>query len=482
MGIDWKTALGSMGNSTEEILARRQMEQGQLLNLLKIQDGLDTSKMNREGLADQRAALAADREVMTAARLQDMAKQLGTELAPGQDISNRPDALAALPDHQKTVTPGLTATQIGGGMSLPGGETPVENVDTKKQTTGPTKTTYTGTPAQIELQRRQVATEAMAARLEASEKPEFKDAAAALRAGAKIDDVYKMLQPASAFVVDPETGEMTKVGNMHKGDRVITKPAASTAAGMGFEPGPARDAAVRTYIQFGRLPPLGRGGIGSPAGRDFMLAVGEELTKQAANGNDVSNLGANEAINKTVASTLSKARSTYTMVNTSANIADKNLELAMQASPNVTRTDSHWINEKMQGFLKGASSQPGLTDFEVKIYTAAREYAKVSTGSSASVAELSAEATKQVQALLNAAQAPETFAAAVGAMRDDMGSILSSNNETIGALEAQLKNVNKPAAGAKPAEAPAGKNGDRKALPNGKQAELFNGRWYEVKQ
>ncbi len=163
------------------------------------------------------------------------------------------------------------------------------------------------------------------------------------------------------------------------------------------------------------------------------------------------------------------------MVNTSANIANKNLDLAMAVSPQVSRTDSQWINSHMLGFIRGATSHPELSDFETKLYTASREYAKVSTGSSASVAELSAAATAQVERLLNSAQDPKTLAAAIQAMRDDMNSIVTSNNETITGLQQQLKGLHQPG---QASTQPAAQSTQNAAAPG--SPVMYGGKQYKV--
>lgn len=116
---------------------------------------------------------------------------------------------------------------------------------------------------------------------------------------------------------------------------------------------------------------------------------------------------------------------------TSADIARDNLQLAEEAGNKVGRTDAKFINNLTNRALReigidvtGSTDVGQLSDFETKIYTAIREYAKVASGSSGSVAGLSEGATHEATALLSSAQSPDAFKAAVKAMEADMDNII----------------------------------------------------------
>lgn len=119
--------------------------------------------------------------------------------------------------------------------------------------------------------------------------------------------------------------------------------------------------------------------------------------------------------------------------------ASDNLDLASKSSPRVSRTDSAWVNDIANRFIKGATSAEGLTDFETKIYTAAREYAKVTMGASASVAGLTDSAAKEASKLLNSAQSPKAFAAAVTAMKQDMDNVIREQDRGVTELQGRLR-------------------------------------------
>ncbi len=131
-----------------------------------------------------------------------------------------------------------------------------------------------------------------------------------------------------------------------------------------------------------------------------------------------------------------------------ANTASDNLDLALGESPKVSRTDSKWVNSIANAFVKGATSAGNLTKFETYIYTAAREYAKVTSGGAASSQGLTDSAAKEAEKLLNSAQSPEAFRTAVEAMKDDMANVtarqaqgLSKVSNTIGQFFAAANGV-----------------------------------------
>jgi hypothetical protein len=106
----------------------------------------------------------------------------------------------------------------------------------------------------------------------------------------------------------------------------------------------------------------------------------------------------------------------------------------------VTRTDSAWINQVANNFVRGATPAANLTQFEVYIYTAAREYAKVVSGSAASVAGLTDSAGREASKLLNAAQSPEAFAAAVQAMQNDMANVVKNQQKQLAGVSGTIAN------------------------------------------
>jgi hypothetical protein len=128
----------------------------------------------------------------------------------------------------------------------------------------------------------------------------------------------------------------------------------------------------------------------------------------------------------------------YQLVSSSAQSAKDNIAYALELSPTIARTDIPAVNrftQWLQHETGGGGQLPNLSQFELALYTAAREYAKVTTGSAASISELSQSAAQKVDQLINAAQTPEQFKAVTDGMQRDMGNIT-------GPLFKTLQNIN----------------------------------------
>jgi hypothetical protein len=184
----------------------------------------------------------------------------------------------------------------------------------------------------------------------------------------------------------------------------------------------------------GKFPPTGLGA--SPRSQAVRAIVANKgAAMAAAAGTDIPTLQAEYRGN---AAALGKLVPQAQATTNFANTASDNLDLALQSSPKVGRTDSAWVNSMANAFVRGATPAANLTDFETKIYTAAREYAKVTTGGAMSAAGLSDTAAREATKLLNAAQSPAAFAAAVAAMKQDMGNVIAEQASGIGRVSSTL--------------------------------------------
>lgn len=120
--------------------------------------------------------------------------------------------------------------------------------------------------------------------------------------------------------------------------------------------------------------------------------------------------------------------------------ATDNLQLAIDASEAVSRTGARFVNRYLQWAQGELTTNTGLTQFETYIYTAAREYAKVTNGAAMSVAGLTVSAAKEAEKLLNAAQSPANFAAAAEAMKNDMANVTANQSKELRAISSVIAN------------------------------------------
>jgi hypothetical protein len=120
---------------------------------------------------------------------------------------------------------------------------------------------------------------------------------------------------------------------------------------------------------------------------------------------------------------LSKIVGMYVPTAASAGAANDNLQLALDQANRVPRTGAPIANRFTQWLQLGDKAlvgNPELSQLELYIYAASREYAKVVSGSAMSMAQLTDTAAKKSAELLSSAQTPETFAKVVTGMQNDM--------------------------------------------------------------
>jgi hypothetical protein len=183
------------------------------------------------------------------------------------------------------------------------------------------------------------------------------------------------------------------------------------------------------------MPSMGLGNAGTVKNARSSIQNKAAAMADAA-GVDLPTLRAEYRANAT---TLNKLVPTYRATAGFAGTAKDNLQLALDQSAKVPRTGSPLANRYIQ-WANGQTltGNPELTRFEVYIYTAAREYAKVTSGGAQSVAALTDSAAKQASALLNAAQTPKAFEAAAGAMQNDMENVTKNQAKQINAVSSTV--------------------------------------------
>jgi hypothetical protein len=113
-----------------------------------------------------------------------------------------------------------------------------------------------------------------------------------------------------------------------------------------------------------------------------------------------------------------------------AQTADKNLQLALEKSGSVPRSQMPAANRFLL-WAKGQLGDKDIPQFQLYVYTAAREYAKVVSGSAASTQGLTDTANQKVDQLVSAAQNPAQFAAVVQGMQNDMQNVQDAQREEV---------------------------------------------------
>ncbi len=203
----------------------------------------------------------------------------------------------------------------------------------------------------------------------------------------------------------------------------------------GFTPNGLYQASIANALQ-GTMPALGLGQAPRAiAARAAVVNTAGALAAQA--GTDLPTLRAEYKAN---ASTLTRLLPQATATANANNTMSDNLDLALAKSADVARSGSKLVNRYLQWAQGELTPAKGLAEFETYVYTAAREYAKVTSGGAASSQGLTDSAAREASKLLNVAQAPEVFAGVVQAMKNDAGNVVTEQTKGLGRVSSTIAN------------------------------------------
>lgn len=211
---------------------------------------------------------------------------------------------------------------------------------------------------------------------------------------------------------------------------------------------------ARRAIEEGSVPSIGMGG------KPLLVAQRNAVQNKtgailAAAGVDP---GQAKAAFKASGSALTGMTQKYAQTAAAAQTAAGNLQLAqdeqakvsslLRSSSPITNDFTQWLNTRV------VTGDPQLAALKVYIYGAARDYAKTVTGSAASVSELTKAGQDKADALLNAAQSPTAFTAAVQAMQREMAQVTGGQLAQIDRLDSTIGKIARVTSGV-PVDTPA---------------------------
>jgi len=142
-----------------------------------------------------------------------------------------------------------------------------------------------------------------------------------------------------------------------------------------------------------------------------------------------------EAAANRVAISASKAALTNQMkLNAATKQAEEaaiaNMEVALKEAEKIPKYQMPDAN-KFSNWVQGKIGNKDLTSFEVALFTATREYAKVASGSAGSVAGLTESAIEDAKQIINSSMNMEQLRAAVDMMKVDMKNVEESQTGTV---------------------------------------------------
>jgi len=323
--------------------------------------------------------------------------------------------------------------------------------------------TFTGTPGHqalaqfaVDYQNAKTPQEAVAAMIKAeargADKDKLKDVSASFAQAMPKDKIH-----GGVFNRDPRTQVITDADNkvVRLDDPRLQEPGVKIL-NKAFEP-PAvaaqgQMAALMTPDVTEMLAKMFRSGdpqalqaVGSAmSGMTVPLKLG--VLKKAAERDPITgelpNIAATRLIRSSLSATLKQQQEAVSSLTTFTKTASDNLDLVQGASDRNARTDTQFINRVVNGFIRSGTSGEQLSDFETKVYTAVREYAKAAQATGTiSGAALTDSAAEEATKLLNAAQTPGQLKAAIAAMKADMSNMVKEREATVKDVKAQIDHL-----------------------------------------
>lgn len=185
------------------------------------------------------------------------------------------------------------------------------------------------------------------------------------------------------------------------------------------------------YMTSGKVPSFGMGVAGMAARTQFYKAVADMAATQGKTGQQVA--AAQMAV-KSAGAALTNQVKLNTATKQAESAAIKNADYALTLASKLDKYQMPDVN-KFTNWVNGKLGNKDLTAFEVALFTATREYAKVASGSAGSVAGLTESAQAEASKLLSSSMNLEQLKAAVDTMKVDMKNVEESQT----AMESQLK-------------------------------------------
>jgi hypothetical protein len=203
---------------------------------------------------------------------------------------------------------------------------------------------------------------------------------------------------------------------------------------QGGQLSPESLAAMVAYTQtFGTLPPMGMGGMG--ARNQFWMALGQSLAESNGDFGDI-------AAQKSAITALNKALSTqenqYQATKTALGTLDKQLELAKKYNNKLDRSGSPAINRYLlwvKGEYAGDADTRALQNI---VKTASSEFAKILSGSAASISGATVSSQKDAEDLINAYMSRGQLNAIIGLLKQESTFRLESQQETINQIKSDI--------------------------------------------
>ncbi len=197
---------------------------------------------------------------------------------------------------------------------------------------------------------------------------------------------------------------------------------------------PAIDGALKIYRTTGQIPTFGNGAAGAAMKRQFYAAV-------AADDGIVGDAVGNKAELAGAGAALRTQQNQYAANQTSIGTLDQQLSLVKKYSDKVDRSDSPLVNKYklwIKGQVQGDADTAALNNI---ITTASNEFAKILSGSAASISGVTVSSAEDAKNMLNAALSKGQLNEVLNLMKTESQYRLNNQKSTIDSLKNDIQHI-----------------------------------------
>jgi hypothetical protein len=192
---------------------------------------------------------------------------------------------------------------------------------------------------------------------------------------------------------------------------------------------------LNVYKSTGVLPAFGLSAK-SPLRAQFYAALGAEGGNQI-----VTEANTNKSVRAGLQTAYKTQQNILAANQTAIGTLEKQLTLAENYSGKVNRSGSPLIAKYALGLKSGVFGDPDAAALNNIVKTASYEFAKILSGSAASIAGVTVSSAADAESMLNSAMSKGQFSEVVSLMRKEASFRISSQTDTLKQLEKDMNNV-----------------------------------------
>lgn len=190
---------------------------------------------------------------------------------------------------------------------------------------------------------------------------------------------------------------------------------------------------LNVYKSTGVIPAFGLSAK-NPLRAQFYAALGSD-------GNIVTDANTNKTVRAGLTTAYKTQQNLLSANQTAIGTLDQQLGLVQKYSDQVGRSDSPLVNKYLLGLKSGVFGDPDAAALNNIVKTASYEFAKILSGSAASISGVSVQSAADAESMLNSAMGKGQFTKVIDLMKQESHFRIKSQIDTLSQLEKDLNNV-----------------------------------------